>query len=433
MKDVGDIHFRVCDKGLFLPVARRLARQARKVTYWTPGMERAFPSVRDCLGDGFDDIAIVESFLADLDDVDCFVFPDVGFSEEQLHLQAMGKPVWGARRGDSLELSRGKFLDILEELGLSLPKYEKIKGLTALHQHLEGVEDRWIKVSKFRGDWETFHWRSAAEDFNQLDYYAVRFGPFRELVNFYVFEPIDADIEDGCDSWCIDGQFPELVVHGMEAKDKAFVGTFQHYADLPEELRHVNDAFGKVLAGYGYRSFFSTEVRITEDNECFFIDPTCRAGSPPSQVMTEMIANYAEIIWHGANGVMINPESAAKFGVQAICKLPRETDSWNYIKPEGDTDRWLKSSFALGSDGMIALPPLDNVTGCEDWLVGIGDTLSEAIRHLKHNSEHLPEGACCDCHSLIDLLREIESAEEKGMEFTDQPVPGPEVVIDKVD
>lgn len=430
MKEVGEVHFRVADKGLFLPIARRLARDARKVTYWTPGMERAFPSVRDCLGDGYDDIELVPSLFSNLNDVDCFVFPDVGFSEEQLHLELMGFPVWGARRGDTLELNRGKFLDTIKQLGLTMPKYEKITGLTALHRHLENVTDRWIKVSKFRGDWETFHWRSAEEDFNTLDYYAVRFGPFRELVHFYVFEPIDADIEDGCDSWCVGGQFPELVIHGMENKDKAFIGAFQRYGELPEELRHVNDAFALVLEEYGYRSFFSTEVRITKNNECFFIDPTCRAGSPPSQCMTEMIANYSEIIWHGAQGVLINPESAARFGVQAICKLPRETDSWNYVKPSSDIDRWLKTSFSLGHQGLLALPPMDNVTGCEDWLVGIGDTVSEAIRHLKHNAEHLPDGASCDCTSLIDLLREIETAEEKGMEFTEQKVPGPEVVIE---
>lgn len=387
--------------------------------------------VRDAIGDGFDDIVRVTSIFEDEDDVDCWVFPDVGFAYEQEHLARLGKPVWGARHGDSLELSRGKFLDTLKEIGLSVPPYEKVVGITALHKALEGIEDRWIKVSRFRGDWETFHWRSEEEDLNVLDYYATRFGPFREQINFYVFEPIDADIEDGCDSWNIDGDFPEVIIHGMESKDKAFIGTFQRYDDMPEQVRHVNDAIGPVLQEYGYRSFFSTEVRITKDNECFFIDPTCRAGSPPHQAMTEMIANYAEVIWYGANGILINPESAAKFGVQAICKFDRDPDCWTYAKLKGDMDRWIKSSAALGHEGMLALPPSGRVTGCEDWLVGIGDTLEEAIKHLKHNSEHLPDGASCDCNSLIDILREIEEAEDKGMEFTDQPVPGPEIVIEE--
>lgn len=430
MKEPHEVHFRVCDKGLFLPVARRLSRDARKVSYWTPNLERSFPSVQQAIGDGFGDIELAESFLSDLEDVDCFVFPDIGFADYQEHLVSLGKPVWGSRRGDSLELSRGKFLKTLEKLGLTVPPYEKVTGITNLAIFLEDKKDRWIKVSKFRGDWETFHWRSGEEDGNVLDYYAMRFGPFREQISFYVFEPIDAEIEDGCDSWCVDGVFPEVVVHGMEAKDKAFIGTFQRYDDLPEEVRHINDAFGKVLDPYGYRNFFSSEVRITKDNECFFIDPTCRAGSPPSQVMTEMIANYAEVIWHGANGVLLNPESAARFGVQALCKTNRDKECWTYLKLKGDMDRWLKSSDALGHEGMIALPPGDNATGCEDWLTGIGDTLAEAIKHLQHNVKQLPDGCSCDCLSLAEILQEIESAEEAGMEFTDQPVPAPETLLD---
>lgn len=428
MKGVSDVHFRVCDKGLFLPIARRLARDARKVSYWTPN-ERAFPKVAEQIGDGFDDIEMVDCYLRDYEDVDCFVFPDVGLVGLQRDLVARGKPVWGCQAASRLETNRGLFLETLPKLGLEVPKYEKVKGITNLARALAGVEDRWIKISKFRGDWETFHWRDEAQDGNVLDYYATRLGPFRELITFYVFEPIDAQIEDGCDSWCIDGQFPEIIVHGMEAKDKAFIGTLQRFDDLPEEVRHVNEAIAPLLEQYGYRGFFSTEVRITDDGHCFFIDPTCRAGSPPSQVMAEMIANYTEVVWQGAHGVLLNPESAARFGVQALCQTKRDPDCWTYVKLKGDLDRWLKSANALGFEGMLALPPGDYQTGCEDWLVGIGDTLPEAIRHLQHNAKQLPDGVSCDTSSLAEVLKEIEAAEEDGMEFTDQPVPPPEIVL----
>lgn len=429
MKTPNEVHFRVCDKGLFLPIAQRLARDARKVSYWTPN-ERAFPKVSEQIGDGFDDIEMVDCYLKDYDDVDCFVFPDIGMVGLQSDLVRRGKPVWGCRSASRLETNRGLFLKTIKELGLEVPKYETIKGITNLHVALKGVKDRWIKISKFRGDWETFHWRDESQDGNMLDYYANRFGPFRELIAFYVFEPIDADIEDGCDSWNIDGEFPEIIIHGMEAKDKAFVGTFQRYRELPEQVRHVNDVFGPVLAEHGYRSFFSTEVRITDDDKCFFIDPTCRAGSPPSQVMTEMIANYSEVIWYGANGVMVNPESAARFGVQALCKTDQDQDCWTYVKLKGDLDRWLKSRNTIGFKGMLAYPSVDHHAECEAWLVGIGDTLAEAIKHLQHNTKMLPDNMSCDCLSLVDLLKEIENAEEKGMEFTNQKIPGPEIVLD---
>lgn len=430
MKKISELHFRVCDKGLFLPIARRLARQAGKVSYWTPS-EKAFPLVRDCLGDGFDDIERVDCYLEDLASVDCFVFPDVGFSGIQEHLEQMGFPVWGARRADELEISRGKFLDALKKTQLPVPKHEKITGISALREFLSGKEDLWIKISKFRGDWETFHWRSTEEDENELDYYSSKFGPFREEIIFYVFYPIESKIEDGCDTWCIDGQFPNLIVHGMEAKDKAFIGAFQKFSDLPEELRIVNDEFGMILGHYRYRSFFSSEVRITDEGESYFIDPTCRAGSPPSQIMTEMIDNYAEVIWGGANGELIEPEPAAKFGVQAIVSLKGNREKWRSLKAEGELDRWLKCGNCLRNGDQLVFPPdPDGHDADVGWMVGIGDTLDDAISHLRENSKLLPDGACCDYAPLADLLREIKEAEGKGMEFTDQPIPEPASVIE---
>lgn len=424
---MSDLHFRVVDKGLFLPVARRLARDAR-VSYWTP-CERDFPTVQDHLGDGFPDIERVGCYLDDLNSVDCFVFPDCGFANLQLEL-ARAFPVWGSMDACDLELSRGLFLKTLAEVGLPVPEHEVVKGLSNLKAYLKDKTDRYIKVSGIRGDWETFHWRSWKEDENDLDYKCVRLGPFRELVTFYVFTPIDADIEDGCDSWCVDGQFPDLIIHGVEAKDKAFVGTFQKFDDLPEELRKVGEAFGPVLADYGYQGCFSTEVRITPEGESYFIDPTCRFGSPPAQIMTEMIGNFTEVIWGGANGELVEPKPAAKFGVQALCKFKRDPETWTYVKVDDELDRWLKSTHCMFHDNMLCLPPGPYVTGCEDWLIGIGDTMEEAIKHLKHNIELLPDGAGCDATQLCELLSDIQEAEEKGMEFTDQPVPEPEVVID---
>lgn len=428
MKKISELHFRVCDKGLFLPVSRRLAREAGKVTYWTPA-EKSFPTVHDLIGSGFPDLERVECWLEDIEDVDCFVFPDVGMAGVQWAVRAMGIPVWGAFSGDELELSRGKFLETLGAVGLPVPKYEKIKGITALREHLADQEDRWVKISQYRGDLETFHWRGAEADANALDRLAAELGPFRDQISFYVFAPIEADIEDGCDTWCIDGVFPEVVIHGMEAKDKAYLGTFQRYADLPEEVRKVNDAFVPVLEKYGYRSFFSTEIRITPEGESYFIDPTCRAGSPPSQAMTEMIGNYAEMIWRGAQGECVSPEPAAKFAVQALCDFKREPDSWTYVKLNDELDRWVKSSNALHNGEVLCLPPNPTDNPCQDWLVGIGDTIAEAISHLKHNAKLLPDGASCEFNSLAELLREVEAAESQGMEFTPQSVPAPETVV----
>lgn len=429
MKNLNEVHLRVIDKGLFLPIALRLARDVAKVSFWSPH-ERAFPTVKDFIGDGFDEIDRVESEWDDFEDVDGWVFPDIGFCGMQQELLRRNKPVWGAVTGDRLEISRAAFLKALRDLGLPVSKHVVIPGMTKLKEHLRDKEDKWIKISRFRGDFETMHWRSWEDDANRLDYFAVKFGPLRDRINFYVFDPIETKIEDGTDLWCIDGLHPQVVIHGMEAKDKGFIGTWQKYADLPEELRTVTDPFLQLLGEHGYRSFFSTEVRITQEGESYFIDPTCRAGSPPSQMMTEMIGNYGEVIWGGANGICVEPEPAARFGVQAPICVGGSRHEWSGLEINPDLERWAKCPNVLAMDGRWWSPPDPDADGHEiGWLVGIGDRLGEAIRHLQHNINSLPDGATCEYFALADLIREIEKAEESGMEFTPQPVPPPEIVV----
>lgn len=431
MKPLSEVHFRVVDHGIFLPIARRLSRDARKVTYWTPH-EKAFPTVKDVIGDGFEDVQRVKSIWANKDDVSCWVFPDIGFQDEQAELLSQGKIVWGARRADSLEVNRGLFLKALESTKLPVPPYEKVVGMERLKEYLRDREDQWIKISKFRGDWETLHFRDWRQDEMELDARGVKLGPWKDVITFYVFDNIDTEIEDGCDTYCVDGQFPSLVIHGVEAKDKAYLGTFQKLQDLPEEVRCVNDEFGPILDGYDYRSFFSSEVRITKDGKSYFIDPTLRAGSPPSQVMTEMIGNYSEIIWSGANGELIDPEPKFKFGVQAMVCVKGGRRDWKTVELPNSLDQWFKAGFCSKIDGRLCFPPdPDEIGGDIGWLVGVGNTAQEAIEHLKENVGLLPCGLTCEFSQIADLLREVDEAEKAGMEFSNQEMPKPEIVLEE--
>lgn len=425
MKPVSDLTVCVVDHGLFLPVAQRLARDCKKV-YYSTETERAFPTVQDIVGDGFTDVERVDSLWRVHDRVDLFVFPDVGFGPLQKHLVDDNHPVFGAMEGSTIETNRGKFLRTLREVGLSVPPFKALRGMDALKDYIWDREDVFIKVSNWRGDWETLHWRSRSLDEIELTIRAVRLGPWKDHLTFYVFDPIDTTIEDGCDSFCVDGQWPETCIHGMECKDKALIATFQKFSDLPEQLRVVNEAFRPVLAEYGYRSFFSTEVRITEQGEGFFIDPTCRAGSPPSQVQAEMIANYSEMIWAAANGQVIEPEPAAKFGVQAVLKIPGNEGEWRILTLDEELEPWVKASMCSRVEDRLVFAPGTHEEVC--WLTATGNTIEETIDALKERVELLPDGVCCPCEALSELIEEIHEAEEKGMEFTDQPVPDASIV-----
>ncbi len=427
MKKTEDIVCLVIDSGIFTHVARRLARDYARTFYWSP-WETAFPKFKDAvIGDGYGDIERVESIWDVIPFCDLVVFTDIGMASLQKQLISMGKAVWECRDADELEARRGKFLEVLATTNLPVPKCDEVKGLKALKEYLSENPDRFIKVSTYRGDFETCHFRTMEEDEGMLDAWAVKLGPLRDEFTFYAFHPIDTEIEDGIDTYCIDGRWPETVIHGMEAKDSAYIGAFQSMAEVPEEVRIVNKEFGPVLAKYGYRSAFSTEVRITKEGESFFIDPTCRFPSPPSQVMCEMVGNLGEIMWLGANGILVEPEQVAAFGVQAIIKVDR--DDWGIFIIPDELDQWFKMSFSCKVDGKICVPPDPAGVSEIGWLCAIGDTIEEAVESLREKKELLPEGCHCEFQSLADLLSEMEKAKESGMAMADQEIPDPSSII----
>lgn len=421
----------VVDHGLFIPLALRLARGFKRVLYYTP-WEKGFPLINDCvIGDGFEEMGVerIDGIWKHLDEIDLFVFPDIQHSCLQLHLESLGKRVWGSRAGDSLELDRTKFLKTLKELELPQPTYRTIWGIDKLREYLKENEDKFIKISKFRGSMET--WRHVSYPLSDpvLDSLAVKFGAVKNSVPFVVCDPIDSDIEVGFDGYCVDGQFPKLAVQGYECKDRGFIASVQKYSDMPKEVTLVNDAFAPILQEFRYRNFFSTEIRV-KDGKSYFIDPCMRCPSPSTESQLELYKNLPEIIWAGASGELVEPEIAAKFAIEAVMTMKGDKQSWVTVDIPEKVWQWVKIGSCCFVDGRYAIPPDPNHDQEIGWLLGIGDTIQEAINHLFKNIALLTDDRIkIDTDSLVDLLREVHKAEKQDIEFTDQKVPPPEAAL----
>jgi hypothetical protein len=428
VKDTKDVVACVLDFGMFIHVARRLGAEYKKVYYTTP-CDDAFPRIKDwVIGDEYPEIEWVESWLDVVDEIDLAVCPDVGYSAEQRDLRRRGIAVWGCGDADALEVRRGLFLKTLGKTRLPMPKHQKVQGLTNLRLLLKNGGDKYIKVSTWRGDFETFHFRSMEEDGQTLAQWECKLGPLMELVSFYVFDPIETKIEGGCDGWNINGQWPKTFIQGFENKDKSYLMTFKDWYDLPEEIRVVNEEFGPILKQYNYRGMFSTEVRITEDGKSYFLDPTCRFASPVSQAQCDMIGNLGEIVWLGANGIMCEPEQKERFGVQAVFQCDRS--EWTILKLPKLIERHVKVSYSCMVDGMVCVPPTEHGPSEIGWLCATGSTIERAIEDLKLYAREMPSGIEVRIDSLADLLKEIKEAEKQGMEFTNEPVPEPAIVTE---
>lgn len=428
MKKISDVQICVVDSGLFTHVATCLAEQCKHVFYVGP-RDRVMPRLADAIvGDGFENITRVRDPWNVKNECDAFVFTDIGLAGEQQELVSQGIPVWGHHGADELEIGRGRFLDTLKKLGMEVPPHTVVKGMSALREHLYDNEDVYIKVSRIRGDFETLHWRNWAMDEVTLDCLAYRLGPAKELISFYVFEAIETDVEDGVDTWCIDGQYPKQVLHAMERKDKSLIGAIQDFDDVAEPVRKVNEQFAPVLAEYGYRGAFSTEVRLGE--KAYFIDPTTRFGSPPSQLQTLLIKNLPEVIWRGANGEVVEPEAPEPIGAQVLITTDREKEEWLTMDIPDELRPCVKSAFSCEIDGLLTIAPnpLENWAG---WLVATGDTIEEVVDRLKEYKEMLPCGFDCDLSSIGDLLKELNEAKSEGVSITEQPIPKPEIALQK--
>lgn len=418
------------DNGLFLPLAMRMADACKRVLYWTE-YEEGFSSIRKgCLGDGFERIERCRDIWQAKKDVDLFCFPDIEHSGMQAELIAQGYPVWGSRMGDSLELNREKFLRVLASLGLDVPPHTVVVGLTGLSNHVKELEDQYIKISRWRGDLETCHWRSWKLDSGILDAWAVKFGPLKELIRFLVFPAIETDLEIGGDTYCVDGQWPRVMLNGLEWKDKSYFGVVTPRSEMPEQLQEILEAFGPVLGEYRYRNEFSSEVRVKDDS-AYFIDPTCRGGLPSTGSQLMLWKNFPEIVWAGANGELLEPEYDDAFSMECVLTTKCEKGQWSTVEIPHELEPWVKLSCCCYTDGLYCFPPSEHHGEEIGWLVATGKTPQETLDTMKEHAAMLPDGVCANVESLADILKEVESAEEQGIPITDQPVPEPETVIEK--
>lgn len=399
MKPLSDVVACVVDHGQFMDVATRLSKDIAHVYYCCPS-ERACPVISEgILGDGFDEFEKVDDFWSIKNDIDLFVFPDIGFVAEQTELVSQGFPVWGSGRSSLLESQRGKFFDRLKNLDLPVPEFNTVTGIENLRVYLKDKTDKYIKISRWRGDMETFHWRSWKEDSYVLSQWAVRFGPAGNHLTFYILEPISADVEDGFDTYVIDGDMPSTILHGQENKDKSFIGVMTSVDDLPDNLKQIAETFVPSLKDY--RSAFSIEARGE-----YFTDPTMRFPSPPHQLFMEMTHNFSEIIWHGANGELVEPEISKPCGVQALVCSDRDKDEWAMMDLPKKVSDYVYPMFACKLDGVLCFPP-GGVGSMLAWITGTGDTVEEAIRCLQKRKSELPDGVSCEDKSIADLLIDL--------------------------
>jgi hypothetical protein len=408
----------VVDNGLFVSFARKLAKDFKKTYYYTP-WRSSFPRTQQLkVGMGFDDIERVDFPLEKADEIDLWVFLDLYHHDLQCYLEDCGARVWGARKGEELELYRWEFKQYLKKIGLPVQPMEHIRGFQALREHLKTVKDKYVKTSFVRGDFETFRHDTYQLSEPRLDELEHTLGPSKGEYEFIVEDEIPDAVEIGYDGFTVDGGFPSHAMMAYEIKDCGMIGCALADGKLAEPVRAVNKAMAPALKGYRYRGFWSTEIRYTKDKRTYFLDPCCRLGTPSNELLQELFDGWGQVVWDGAEGKLTSPTTKAKFAVMAVISSEWAVNDWQALHYPRNLDDFVKLRFHSRIGGKDYVAP--QVVGLPDLggVVGTGQTLQMAIAQCKERAEQVKGYQLkCDLESIDKGLEAIAQGEKMGISF----------------
>src|SRR5690348_5667643 len=376
----------VIDNGLFPSVAETLAKSFGKTLYYST-WEESFPrSNRVLIGDGLTGVTRINSIFPVIDDVDLFVFPDILHGPLQVHLEKLGKRVWGSRLGENFEILRGMQKRWLRDVGLEVAPWRAIRGLEALRDYLRKHDDQYVKISRTRGDMETFHSPNYKLIEPRLDELEHSLGAKKNIIEFIVESPINPAIEVGYDGYTIDGKFPSTALYGVEIKDAAYIGNAIDYQSLPSGVQFLNKRMSNLFMDWRYRGFFSSEIRI-KNGTPYFIDPCCRMASPPVELYQLMIENLADVIWEGAAGNLVEPKFTDRWGAQLIIRSSWAEQHWQAIEYPKSVKDNIKLHYHTRIEGRdyyipqaIEVPEIGSV-------VATGSSAEDAIKNVTRIAE----------------------------------------------
>ena len=411
----------VVSPGMYMAICPRLARDFKTVYYHNPFYRTTFPKFTDnAIGEGLletEGVTKINNFWDYIDEIDLFVFPDCGFSDWSDYLKSIGKRVWASGKADQLELERTETLEYLKELGLEVPKYTEVKGLTNLRKYLKTHEDVYVKTNVFRGSFETFHSPNYDLIVPVLDKLEAELSFVKDEMEFSIFTPITG-IEVGFDGYVVDGKYPSNVVYGIEIKDMGWIGHVKPVGKIFKPVIELMDTISPTLKLNGYANFMSTEMRCDKTG-CYLTDFCMRFPSPVSEVYYELISNFSEIIWHGGNNEFIEPIYAAEYGMTLTITSDWSRENGQCIQFPKEIAKNVKLRNYTIVDGVYyVIPNLIDKDDCIGCVVSIGKSLEDCAEKInKYASQIKGHRVTVSCAVISDMEKEIEKGKKLGAIF----------------
>ena len=419
LTDVSKVTMLVVDHGSFVSLAQRLGEDCAKV-YYCPFSTGSYPTMHDeLIGYGLDGIEVVNNPWEVLEKIDVAVFPDVYCGPMQVHFaEKLQIPVWGSRMGERLEIDRVYCKELMAKLGLPVGPYDVIKGVTALREYIKDNPDVHVKMSRYRGDWETKYFDSYFLAKNELDKLEQRLGVLSEITVFVCEKSLEGKIEFGRDNYSVDGKYPKKALLGIEVKDLGYAGMVKDDDDLPEYVHRFDTAIEPTLKRLKFRGNESTEIRMGRDKVPFMIDFCARLANPPSSLYMEQYKNMPEIILAGAQGELKEPDVAAKWGVEAIIysDTAMEDDPVSVEFPK-NLAQFIKFRNLVKVNGHYQVIPTRFHWPQIGSVIGMGNTLKAAEEMAEEIAGEVRGKVKIHTESFGNAQEEIDKAKELGLDI----------------
>lgn len=418
----------IVDRGPFLPTALRVAPAFGKAWYYLMEEETSPSHDLDEIGAGYNEIDVVDDFWKYAHQADMVMFLSVyngGLPEE---CKRQGIPTYSAFRSERFEIDREFLYKALYLAGLHFPTFKGrpiweegyIKGIDKVEKLLASdkrYEDSVIiKTSYYRSDMET---KAYSNSFLMRPWFEELRGKVktgRENFKFILEDKKKKLFESGWDGPNLNGDVPENMMIGYEAKDRIYAARI--VKKLPEPFANIQDRLKPAFKKFGYQAWASTEIIGDEAGKFDLIDYTARGGSPPSELFIEQYTDFPRNAWDLAHGIMPVLKYDDEYGFWiAIWSDMGKEQSLAIQGPEG-CEKWLKLKNAKKVKEGFEILPKDS-DGDIGAVIGTGKTLEEA-KDLAF--ERLGQVRCDELESgeksdFEELLKSIEAGEKAAVPF----------------
>ena len=412
------------DSGLYTAMASALAEEGKNdVIYVLPNVN-AFPMLKDIVAGlnmgmmKLDKYGLPLQFWDYVDKADCIVNFDVSQNDVIAFLREKypDKSIVGAGKAAVLEDNRVVFKRVLKAAGLSVGGYEVKHGFSELVDYLKDKENVYIKISIFRGSWETMHFETWDKSRQILYKRATQIGlDLAETIDFMVEEPLESIVEIGVDGFfCKDHYIPFSM--GWEIAKNAYFG--RTGSQLCPQIEETLDALTPFWTKAGYAGLLSTEEKIMSATEHYFIDCCSRGALPLGVLYPRYIGNWSDFIYHLGKGEDIGIEYESKKYVGAFCLSSddaKEDDLLMSIKKGHEKDFAFMMAY---KDGKGQVYSVKGNTGIV-VVMADGDSPEDVVKGLKDKIKYVSaHGLDDDPINSIDKIHEIiKEGESCGISF----------------